>query len=75
MLGSCSHQGDVDHDVDGGEDGPQRARGHAARLVVDLGPEEDQQGVRGEEEQTCVREPCWVLTSIAMHKCPRASVP
>ena len=41
----------VDDDVGGDEDGAQGAGGQAAGLVVDLRPEQHQQGVGGEEQQ------------------------
>ena len=45
------HLEGVDDDVGGEEDGAQRPRGQAARLVVDLRPEQHQQRVGAEEEQ------------------------
>ncbi len=48
-----AHLHRVHQAIEDDEDGAQGACGHAARLVVDLCPEEHQQRVGGEEQQAC----------------------
>jgi hypothetical protein len=48
-----AHLHEVDKKVDNDKGWPQAGGWHAACLVVDLRPEQHQQRVGGEEEQTC----------------------